>query len=129
MPTKVSATLLMSSPETPKSQILICPAELRRTFEGLTSARVVVSDPFRDYSAVCTRRRLTSVHNLVDLVEVSQARDDGEGNLAEDGLGDGSNLLVDVVEGAVKGGNVVEKGSARREGGGAMSRTKRTSCP
>ena len=38
VPTKVSAMELMSSPETPKSQILISPFELKRMLEGLMSA-------------------------------------------------------------------------------------------
>jgi hypothetical protein len=38
VPTKVSAIELMSSPETPKSQIFICPDELTSTFDGFTSA-------------------------------------------------------------------------------------------
>ena len=37
VPTKVSAMELMSSPETPKSQILISPCELHRMLEGLMS--------------------------------------------------------------------------------------------
>lgn len=37
MPTKVSAMELMSSPDTPKSQILIWPLELKRMLEGLIS--------------------------------------------------------------------------------------------
>lgn len=38
VPTNVSAIELMSSPDTPKSQILICPCELNRIFDGLMSA-------------------------------------------------------------------------------------------
>lgn len=37
VPTNVSAMELISSPETPKSQILTCPFELNRMFEGLIS--------------------------------------------------------------------------------------------
>lgn len=37
MPTNVSATLLVNSPDTPKSQILMWPAELSRILLGLTS--------------------------------------------------------------------------------------------
>jgi len=37
VPTNVSAIEFMSSPETPKSQILISPRELHRIFEGLMS--------------------------------------------------------------------------------------------
>lgn len=40
VPTKVLAIELMSSPETPKSQILISPAVLTRMLEGLISAVV-----------------------------------------------------------------------------------------
>jgi hypothetical protein len=39
VPTKVSAIELMSSPETPKSQILIWPLELQRMLDGLMSTR------------------------------------------------------------------------------------------
>lgn len=53
MPTNVSATLLMSSPETPKSQILICPAELRRILLGLTSAGELDSEKA---SCACARK-------------------------------------------------------------------------
>lgn len=47
VPTKVSATLLISSPETPKSQILIWPEELSRILEGLTSEKVqsILNEP------------------------------------------------------------------------------------
>lgn len=37
VPTNVSAIELMSSPDTPKSQILISPLELHSMFEGLMS--------------------------------------------------------------------------------------------
>lgn len=37
VPTKVSATELINSPDTPKSQILKCPDELSKMFDGLTS--------------------------------------------------------------------------------------------
>ena len=39
VPTNVSAMELMSSPETPKSQILICPRELNKIFDGLMSVQ------------------------------------------------------------------------------------------
>lgn len=39
VPTKVSAMELISSPETPKSQILISPLELTNMFDGLMSAQ------------------------------------------------------------------------------------------
>jgi len=39
VPTNVSAMELISSPETPKSQILISPRELHRIFDGLISAK------------------------------------------------------------------------------------------
>ena len=37
VPTKVSAIEFINSPDTPKSQILICPLELKRILEGLIS--------------------------------------------------------------------------------------------
>lgn len=37
VPTKVSAMELISSPDTPKSQIFISPCELASMFEGLIS--------------------------------------------------------------------------------------------
>jgi hypothetical protein len=40
VPTKVSAMELMSSPETPKSQILISPCELTSIFDGLMSKKL-----------------------------------------------------------------------------------------
>jgi hypothetical protein len=40
VPTNVFAMELISSPETPKSQILIAPLELTRMFDGLISWRV-----------------------------------------------------------------------------------------
>ena len=43
VPTKVSAIEFTSSPDTPKSQILICPDELQRMFEGLISAVLIVN--------------------------------------------------------------------------------------
>ena len=39
MPTNVSAMELMSSPETPKSHILISPRELNKILEGLISEK------------------------------------------------------------------------------------------
>ena len=39
VPTNVSAMELMSSPETPKSHILISPRELNRILEGLISEK------------------------------------------------------------------------------------------
>jgi hypothetical protein len=41
VPTKVSAMEFISSPETPKSQILISPLELNRIFDGFISERRV----------------------------------------------------------------------------------------
>ena len=38
VPTKVSAMEFMSSPETPKSQILISPCELHKILDGFMSA-------------------------------------------------------------------------------------------
>lgn len=40
MPTKVFAIELMSSPDTPKSHILISPFVFASTFDGLISGRV-----------------------------------------------------------------------------------------
>ena len=51
VPTKVSAIELISSPETPKSQILICPWELQSILHGListTSASVSCNDRVMD---------------------------------------------------------------------------------
>lgn len=44
VPTKVSATLLVNSPDTPKSQILMFPAELSKMLLGFTSVRQVDTD-------------------------------------------------------------------------------------
>jgi hypothetical protein len=41
VPTKVSAMEFISSPDTPKSHILISPLELHRIFDGLISRRRV----------------------------------------------------------------------------------------
>jgi hypothetical protein len=49
VPTKVSAIELMSSPETPKSQIFISPCELQRMFEGLMS-KWRISDQYSRYA-------------------------------------------------------------------------------
>lgn len=70
VPTKVFATELMSSPETPKSQSLICPAELKRIFDGLISygKRLVLGGGMRILH--------TSVNNSVDVVEVGQPLQD-----------------------------------------------------
>lgn len=38
------------------------------------------------------------MHNLVDFVEVGEARDDGQRNLGEDRLWDRTDLLVDGVK-------------------------------
>lgn len=54
VPTKVSAIELMSSPDTPKSQILIWPLELQRMFEGLMSVQKALSSCLVTYSRDAT---------------------------------------------------------------------------
>lgn len=78
VPTNVSATLLVNSPDTPKSQILMWPAELSRMLLGLTSGSggKEVSETFsREKKA--WGQLLTAMHDLVHLVEISQAGDHG----------------------------------------------------
>src|SRR5260221_11780444 len=68
VPTNVLAIELISSPETPKSQSLICPSELRRTFEGLISNSVI---RVRDLKFQ-TNSLPTSVNNPVYIIEIAQ---------------------------------------------------------
>lgn len=45
VPTNVSAMELINSPETPKSQIFICPEELHKMLDGLISyEKIVISN-------------------------------------------------------------------------------------
>lgn len=88
VPTKVLAIELMSSPETPKSQILISPAVLTRMLEGLISAVVspgrTRSDVLTYQDAAARRAGLTSMNDTVHVVQVHQAPQDRLGDLSDD---------------------------------------------
>lgn len=79
MPTNVSAMELISSPDTPKSQILICPCELTSMLEGLTSegwqGKSAQAHGWQPEGIIVVRRahKLTSVDDTVHVVQVRQA--------------------------------------------------------
>lgn len=64
-------------------------------------------------SAVAHCRRAyderTAVHDLVNLVQVRQARDNCERDLAHDGFWDGADTPVDAVERPVRGWLIVSQ--------------------
>ena len=59
VPTNVSAIELISSPDTPKSQILISPLELHRIFEGLMSASGISKIRYDDEAVRKVRGQIT----------------------------------------------------------------------
>jgi len=63
VPTKVSATEFINSPETPKSHTLISPAELHSIFDGLMSADKLSSEIGPEQ-----RRMYTSVDDAMHIV-------------------------------------------------------------
>jgi hypothetical protein len=67
VPTNVSAIELMSSPDTPKSQILIWPCELKRILEGLMSG-TRMSGNVSSNSGI-----RTTMDDSMDVVEVCEA--------------------------------------------------------
>ena len=93
VPTNVSAIELISSPDTPKSQILICPLDMSSTFDGFTSVHEKEVSP-----RLKVNIQRTSVNNTMHVVEVGQTRHYSEGDLAKDIFGNWANCLVDVVE-------------------------------
>jgi len=68
----------MSSPETPKSQILISPRELHRIFEGLMSVKT--KRELRTYLVYTLE--LTTVNDAVGIIKVRQTLKYGQSNLA-----------------------------------------------
>jgi hypothetical protein len=96
VPTNVCAIELTSSPETPKSQSLISPAELHRIFDGLMSTNQDYQHRDSDLPIIA----LTSMDDLVYVVEVEQALQYGSCHNAHNLNVDGSNLLVDRIKGA-----------------------------
>jgi hypothetical protein len=72
VPTNVSAIELMSSPETPKSQILISPRELHSIFDGLMSER---DDVMRMFQVMAKHeRRCSNIHMALDGMSKRQSR-------------------------------------------------------
>ena len=94
VPTKVSAMELMSSPETPKSQILISPLELNRILEGLMST----SSTIKKCVSHVQMDVLTAMDDAVHIVEIGEAFENGNSNLANYLDIDRSMLLVDAVK-------------------------------
>lgn len=84
--------------------------------DGLTSAIARQSRIDRE-----GRKERTSVHDLVDFVEVGETGDDRQRDLSEDGLWDRPDLLVDVVERAAALSSAPRRTKTRRP--------KRTPCP
>ena len=69
VPTNVSAMELMSSPETPKSHILISPLELQRMLEGLISTGKTQTMWFIGRN-VKNQDILTSMDDSVNIVQI-----------------------------------------------------------
>ncbi len=67
VPTKVSAIELMSSPETPKSHILISPAELHRIFDGLMSNETMIRGVNQCYSSITDETTQRNVREKTEL--------------------------------------------------------------
>jgi hypothetical protein len=97
VPTKVSAIELMSSPETPKSQILICPSELRSILEGLIS--VNPSMPLIKLNK--PSNAVTSVDDAMDVIEINQALQHCVSDPGDDIDWDGPLPLVYSIQGSL----------------------------
>jgi len=80
----------MSSPDTPKSQILISPRELHRIFDGLMSVNVSMN-------RLC-KPELTTVNDAVRIVKIRQTLKYGQSNLAHNVNINGTYLLVDSIQ-------------------------------
>jgi hypothetical protein len=83
---------LMSSPETPKSHILISPLVLARILDGLIS--------FDQLSHLSRGLKLTSVNNTVDVIKVDQAFQHRLGYRADNVDGDETTSTIDLVKGS-----------------------------
>ena len=94
VPTNVSVMELMSSPDTPKSQILMCPFELHRMFDGLMSGNRIVSNCRQDDDD----KTHTTVNYPVYVVEVRQSFEHGQRDFANDIDVNRPDLLVYSVQ-------------------------------
>jgi hypothetical protein len=102
VPTNVLATELISSPDTPKSQILISPFELTKMFDGLISvAQVFSANEQYDRHRQC-RVRLTSMHDPVLIIQIRETPQNGLGDLAYNVDRNRAMLLVDTVERSIE---------------------------
>ena len=98
VPTNVSAMELMSSPDTPKSQILIWPFELKRMFDGLMSNIVLSNVPSRQAGMARLR---TAMDYPVHVVQVGEPLEHCQRDLSDHVDVDGANLLVNAVQRAL----------------------------
>lgn len=100
VPTKVLAIELISSPETPKSMSLMSPCELHRIFDGLISrgAEGDRSMSFQELRCTPTIKGLTTMNDLVHVIQVQQPLQHASRHHRYDIDIDRAYLLVDTVE-------------------------------
>src|SRR6266550_6695083 len=95
VPTNVSAMELISSPETPKSHILISPCELHRMLDGFISVHDFSKFQEMSHDAI------TSVDDSMNVVKVRQAFEHSERNSRYNVDFYCTNLLVNSIERAL----------------------------
>lgn len=93
VPTKVLAIELISSPDTPKSQSLICPLELRRIFEGLISIRL----GFKADNLLGAWRQ-TSMDYPMRIIQISKTLENTEADFTNDLNRNGSVSFVNTIK-------------------------------
>lgn len=89
----MSAIEFMSSPETPKSQILISPRELHRIFEGLMSVKTR-----RELRTLLVYTlELTTMNDAMGIIKIRQTLKYGQSNLAHNVDINRTYFLVDSI--------------------------------
>jgi len=90
---------LISSPDTPKSHILISPWELHRILEGLISVNWIDEESRVDGMIHHSKR--TAMNDAVYIIKIGKSFEYGKCHFTDNLNVDGSNLLVHAVEGAL----------------------------
>ena len=91
----------MSSPETPKSHILICPFELPKILDGLISDRLKRSTPVNHTATKTGSDVRTTMDDTVSVVEVSESFEHGMCDLGDNLDINGAYLLINPIEGTL----------------------------
>ena len=91
---------LMSSPDTPKSQILISPLELHKMFEGLISTMWTI-DVSSTTTLVEENKLRTTMNNPMHIIQIRQALEHRQRDLAHNINLNRANLLVYPVQRAL----------------------------